>query len=494
VFLMDIEHRIELMKKFLYIPNKQREVVSFVPNNVQSYFLFNKGHRNIITKARQLGISSSELADMFVDCVTTPNTTCVVTSHEQHATERLLEKVHFFIDNFPYPKPETHHLSASEISFPKMNSTIYIGTARSMTFGRGDKIDRAHLSELSFYDDGERILNAIEDAVPLTGEITIECTPNGEDNEFYRGWTRAKEGKSSYKPFFFPWWLGLDYRIERGSDLALPEDRGDLTPTPEEVLLIDKYGITEDQLRWRRRKIADKQGFFWQEYPEDEVTCFITAGQPVFNATKLAQLAKECYPGVRMPNGWKEWLPPKEGSKYVIGVDCTEGIHDYAAFVVLDVNYNVCATYQALMPPKPFAELLFKIGARYNNALLAVERNAPGYGVLAHLIGYGNLYHQKDYTTGKPTARVGWWTSGATKRFMEDTMKEVLGTGEVPALEFTTWDSSLVRQMRAYRVVKGKNTSQTYDDLLMAAMIAVAVRFQSGGSRGYRGTTKMWNW
>jgi len=48
--------------------------------------------------------------------------------------------------------------------------------------------------------------------------------------------------------------------------------------------------------------------------------------------------------------------------------------------------------------------------------------------------------------------------------------------------------------MRAYRVVKGKNTSQTYDDLLMAAMIAVAVRFQSGGSRGYRGTTKMWNW
>jgi hypothetical protein len=328
----------------------------------------------------------------------------------------------------------------------------------------------------------------------MTGEITIECTPNGEDNEFYNVWVRAREGKTSYKPFFFPWWLGGDYKIAEGSDLALPDDRGKLVYTPEEIDLIDKFGITDEQLRWRRRKIADKQGFFWQEYPEDEVTCFITAGQPVFNMNKLQQLARECYPGSRKPEGWVEWIPPHPGKNYTIGVDCTEGVHDYAAAVVLDVNYNVCATYQALMPPKPFAELLVKLGKRYNNGLLAVERNAPGYGVLANLVGYGNLYHQKDYTTGKPTAKVGWWTSAATKRFMIDTFKEVLGTGEEPQLEFTTWDASLVRQARGFRIVKGKPQSQTYDDLLMAAMIAVAVRFQSGGSRGYIGKINRWNW
>jgi len=46
---------------------------------------------------------------------------------------------------------------------------------------------------------------------------------------------------------------------------------------------------------------------------------------------------------------------------------------------------------------------------------------------------------------------------------------------------------NLVRQMRGYQYIRYKAKAQASDDLLMATMIAVAVRKLSGGATGYRG-------
>jgi hypothetical protein len=383
-------------------------------------------------------------------------------------------------------RPEMGHKSAYEITFPELNSSIYIGSAQAMVFGRGDTINKAHLSEFAFYPDAERIINAVEEAVPLNGDIVIETSPNGE-NEFFGLWSKAREKKNSYKPLFFPWWSGQDYWLSKGSEYALEGDRGDLDLSPDEIELKDRYNLTEEQLRWRRMKIADKGGLFYQEYPEDELNAFIVVGEPVFDSYILDTLARQCYPGKNHSTGALIWKEPEKGKKYVIGADCSAGAVSYSAASVLDEYYNVCATYQRKVDPTIFAQVLMELGKYYNNAELAVERNAQGYAVLAVLEKehYPNKYYQRDYTTGKQTTKIGWWTSEQTKSFMFSTFKDVL-----PRLK--VWDVNLVRQARGYRYVGLKPLPQTYDDLLIATMIAIAAR-RTSGSRGIIGHTKAWS-
>jgi len=189
-----------LIESLLYIDNKEGIVQPFKLNRMQRYFQKHKTNRNIVTKHRQGGFTSGVLADMYLDCILIPHSSCVVTSHETRATQRLLDRVHFYYDTMDEPKPLTGAESRNEITFPDMHSSIYVGTAGARAFGRGDTIRKALISELSFYDDGEKILVGVEDAVPITGELTIECSPNGEDNIHYERWVKAKEGKS---PSFF---------------------------------------------------------------------------------------------------------------------------------------------------------------------------------------------------------------------------------------------------------------------------------------------------
>lgn len=493
-------NKANLIEQLLKIDNKQGMVVPYCFNKAQRYFHENKSNRNIILKARQLGISSSILADMFTDCILIPHTPCAVVSHETRATQRLLDRVHFYYQTMEDPKPVAGAESRTEISFPDLHSSIYIGTAGSRAFGRGDTIRKALLSELAFYEDGEKILTGVEDAVPITGELTIECSPNGEDNAFYEKWVKAREGKSPYKPFFFPWWWASDYQIPRFSPLALPEDMGELSLASDEVELIERYHLTEDQIRWRRWKIAEKGGLFWQEFPEDEVSCFITIGDPVFDTLILNQMAHDCTEGQHyltnvnnLVTGWQFWIPPEPKMQYVIGADTSSGAPtgSYSAAVVLDNLWRVCATYQARLEPHLFALLLKQMGMWYNNAVIAVERNFTGYAVLGHMLDYNNVYHQRDFTTNKVTAQRGWWTNEQTKGLMQTVLKDKL-------VQLRIWNINLVRQLRAFRFIKVsgrmKAEAQTFVDLAMALMIACAVRKVEGASRGYQGAVKGWSW
>jgi hypothetical protein len=413
----------------------------------------------------------------------------VVISHESRATQRLLDRVNMFYKRMDEPKPKLDIESRSELKFEDLNSGVYVGTAGAKAFGRGDTIKKAHLSEYAFYENARAILNGVEDAVPMTGEITLECSPNGEDTDFYEQWVRAREKKSPYKPFFFPWWWSDDYRIELGSELALEEDRGELTFTDEEQDLVTRFDLTEAQIRWRRFKIGEKQGLFWQEYPEDEISCFIVIGDPVFETELLNTLAQNCYDGQKHQGGWTFWKPREPNMRYVIGADTSAGAPggSFSAAAVVDSLNNVVATFQARIEPYIFAGILRQMGGYYNNALLAVERNFTGYAVLGHLNDYANLHYQRDYVTGKLTTNKGWWTNDQTRSYLFSTAKEIISKVNI-------WDMNLVRQLRSFRYIKYRATAQTFDDLAFAFMIAMAVKKTSGTAGGYQGSVPGWGW
>ena len=209
----------------------------------------------------------------MIDCIRKP-TNAVVISHERDATGRLFSAVRQFIRNTPTP-PATSIDSKSEIRFPETTSSYFIGTAGQKAFGRGDTVDRAHLSEAAFYSDLDRILNGIAEAAEY-GQIDIETTPNGRE-KFYDLWQKAKSGKSSYTPIFIPWFIDGEYSVENLTEkerkglsagvqemIAMTDDEFVASLTEEEVRLVERVyrewniKLTIGMMKWRRYKIWDK--------------------------------------------------------------------------------------------------------------------------------------------------------------------------------------------------------------------------------------------
>jgi hypothetical protein len=202
--------------------------------------------------------------------------------------------------------------------------------------------------------------------------------------------------------------------------------KGRILPlTREESELVRQHGLSEGQIAWRRKQWKTMRGLAVQEYAEDSSSCFLVSGESVFERAaieKAAGLAGE--PTESQDNGRLTiWFPPQKGRQYILGVDTAGGGSegDYACAQVIErVMGMQCAELHGHFPPYELARRVADLGQRYEQALVAVERNNHGYGVLAHLnnLEYGNLF-EKD-------GQAGWLTSAASRPAMIENMAGVL--------------------------------------------------------------------
>jgi len=389
------------MERLFKIRDKRGRMVRFKLNAAQAYYWERKTRRNLILKARQKGLSKIIDADQLIDCMRRP-TQAIVVSHERESTKRMFEAVNRFIASMR-KKPTLSIDSKREIQFPKRGSSYFIGTAGQKAFGRGDTISRAHLSEASFYADLERILAGVEEAAEF-GQIDIETTPNGRE-QFYDLWQKAKSGQSSYTPIFIPWFIDGEYSIDNLSDL----ERSGLSKSVQEIFDIPDaefmHDMTDEEksahariardfgielpagmMKWRRYKIWDKGRLFFQEYPEDDVSCFLQSGGGVFSKVIMD-------PNLRVPmRDFDRWQAPKArkqelmGKKLYGGMDCAEGVKggDRHAFAVIEITdegrAHVIYEYVSDEPFEIFDAKVAEIWHKFN-IQLGVETNAVG---LAH--------------------------------------------------------------------------------------------------------------
>lgn len=482
----------------IQIPNKERIPVPFKFNRVQSelYEGLNEMKyagmpvRAHVLKSRQMGVTSLIMAMFLVDCITRPNTTSVVIAHEEFITQRLLTKAKIFEASIPPElKPEMSHKSAYELAWEDIHSVFYIGSSRSFVFGRGERVDNALCSEIAFWNNPERITIPLGEGIPRNGTLIYESTPNGEENLFNSAWIEASSGwsrgTSLFRPFFFPWWYCDEYQLEPGEGL-LVDASSPLKYTDIEQVLVSKHGLNEKQIRWRRMKLASPLAqMFFQEYPEDEHSCFLKTAEAVFDQDLLNAKAKLCYePGSGFENA-VVWFHPEEGHAYIVGADPTVGVHDKAAASVWDLKgLKLCAVLMGMYEPVTFASKIKLLGEYYNKALLVVENNNPGVAVLSYLTDYPNLYYHRDLVTGKPTGRAGWTTSSQSKSYMIQEFRKLL-----PELQIFSID--LIREAKNFRYVGLDVETVGEDDLMMSAMLALAARDIYSGKPALVGS---WGW
>jgi len=500
--------RISLIENLITIVDKQRHTVPFILNPIQRDVMLTETGRDVFVKPAQVGFSTIKIIDYLIDCLTIEGTVAVIISHEAFITQRLLKKAQAAYDALKKRIPDTpdmFHKSSSEKTFPSMDSSFYIGSAQAYVFGRGETIHDLLVDEYAFWEVGaaERILTPAIQRDPLEGgKIAIGSTPNGEGNDFYEVYMGAKEGKltgkSVFAPHFYPWFIHPEYTMSYDNPHALPGDRTPkLDLIAEERELVRLHNLTHDQIRWRRYKIVEMNSLrrsgelgllFKQEYPEDDVSCFLAAGDMAYDSMQVNRLAEGCYPAPDSYMGMKVWHKPEEDAKYLIAVDPGLGKQSETVASVwhfTDKIFKHCATWGGLYAPEATAMKLKEIGKYYNKAKIAPEANNHGLAVIALLKDYPNKYLRRDFVSGRVGSEIGWLTTPRTKPFM---ITEVARNLDKVDLH----DIDIVSQMRNIRQEGEHFVSVGADDYHDSFAIAMVTREGIQGTYGYMGSYQTW--
>lgn len=441
-----------------------------------------KPMRAIILKARQLGFSTYVQAKLAHRCTLREHYDAVVVAHDKETGAklfRMFDTIYRNLPEDPWLKPASNsyrrsaflHLTGEASGFQGAqfpDSRYTVDTAGEFQAGRGGTYRAIHGSEVAMWPQIGEKLTALMSAVPDDPEtlFVMESTAKGY-NEFKDWWDDAEREESDWIPFFWPWWKEDEYRLPFASEtererfvVGDPANRF----AEEEPELVEHLGLDEEQLHWRRRKLANTGGDikrFQQEFPATPGEAFIATGGKVFDNYRTAQILVRCeisdprvpteenpgpvigdlYPtathtettrsggqievptaaqwkprerGVPNPEApWRFWLEgDRDGellrpSSYVIGVDVSGGRTettkdpDYHVIQVLD-HRALCqvAEYRSRIDPDLLARQILLAGLFFGEAEVAIERTGS-WGMAPLRILYHDFHYPFVYRSRK---------------------------------------------------------------------------------------------
>ncbi len=525
---------------FLKIRNKSAQLVPFRVNDAQKIVLdimdraekAGKLKRFIVLKARQMGLSTLFEGIIFHDTTTNENKTSLIIAHEETASSNLFQMSKLYYENLPdVIKPMKKYANGKVLAFenptaderektenPGLRSKISIATAGAGEAGRSATIHNLHASEVAFFPDAKTTMLGLLQSVPDEPNtmVVLESTANGVGDWFHEMWQKATRGENDFIPIFLPWFMDPGYTRPFRTDSerkqfidevnSISRDANGNTIRTFEYDLMQKHGLTYEQLNWRRYTIANKcQGdeeLFMQEYPSTPEEAFLTSGRPKFNISALKKYQTLTKPPIRRgylaeqdgkvaflddPNGYLSiWQEPEADKFYCIGADVAEGLAtgDYSTASVGDSeSFDVVATWYGHIDPDLFGVELVKLAKYYNNAYLGVENNNHGLTTLTSIKKqeYWNLYFSKSYDrlNDTMTQKLGWSTTIRTKPLMIDKLAEF-----VREMYIGIYSDLIISEMFTYVIDdNGKTNAQLgcFDDTVMATAILLQLLLEGKG-------------
>lgn len=492
----------ERVRNLYKIKNKLAQKAEFFqPNWAQERVLTDPAKRKLILKCRQVGMSTLSAVRALDLALWEPNVSTGIMAHKQDAVKALFENLvkftynHFLKTWGHIYSPEERSNSQTTLHFHHDGLGRRLDSSMRVAFSfRSGTISFLHVSEAAFIED-ERLLGTLQ-AVPATGEVIYESTPNGRGGDFYRLWQEWKRlgPQAPYKGYFVPWY---EFYPEDPEDPKWQLfDGSEMSAYEREIL--NHPGITKRHIAWRRWCIsANCMGDherFGVEYPENDIDCFAGGEASVFGSTLIKKLEKNCraadVQGFLNLDGSRvklhqdrlgvvfQWEAPKPASQYAIGADPSAGVgRDRAVAYVKNRNTGeLVAKLEGHIEPIDFADELVKLGKYFNNAYICVEENNHGHAVLGQIKQrrYPHLYKRKvlDEMTNKPTNKIGFLTNNNTKLRITENLKQACHDGSL-----VVRDPGLIDEMttfvqvasRAGLSIRREATSGAHDDRVMAA-------------------------
>ncbi len=450
----------------LRVRDRMGEERSLRANAVQREFERQRTAKNIVLKARQMGMTTWVAGRFFLKTITQPGVLTVQVAHTRDAAESIFRVVQRFWECLPEDLREgalrLSRSNAGQMRFAGLDSEFRVLSAGDENAGRGLTITNLHLSETSRWTgEPELTMAGLRAAMSPAGELVIESTPNGAYGCFHDEWRAAEE--RGVQRHFFPWWMEPAYVGVPVKELT-EEERG----------LVKQHGLSRSQIGFRRELERAYRGMRSQEFAENAETCFRTSGEACFDVVAIEQRMEHLEEPIAVRHGGAElvWLPPVNGRHYLVAVDAAGGgaEGDYAVIQVVELQTGLqCAEVQRRMGTLETAERAAALGREYGRAMVVVERNNHGAGVLAYLDSRER--YPLIYETNRVT---GWPTTAMTKPAMVSRLGALLT--ETPWLFRSR---RFLRECRSYVTLAGGGTgaaSGAHDDCVMAMAVAHAVR------------------
>jgi hypothetical protein len=276
-----------------------------------------------------------------------------------------------------------------------------------------------------------------------TSKVIIVSTPCGL-NHFYKMWTDAIEGRSTYKP------LEVHWSMVPGRDQA-----------------------------WKDETIRNTSE---EQFRQEFETEFIGSSATLISGSKLRSLA--FFNPIHSEEGLDIYEQPVEGRMYICTVDCAEGVEaDYSTINVVDVTqtpYRQVAKYRNnKLPLLFFPTIIYSLAQRYNEAYVLIETNNIGQQVVDILhydLEYENIYklehhHIKGQSISsgfKRSTSFGIKTTKSVKKIGCANLKTLVENDKLIINDFDTIAemNTFTRIRDTYAAEEGNN-----DDLVMGLVL-----------------------
>lgn len=321
--------------------------------------------------------------------------------------------------------------------------------------------------------------------------IILESTAFGASGMFYEKYRDGitfeefKAGREGYVKVFSPWFEFEDSQMDPIKQGITSEADYD----DEEEELAELWNLNMRQVAWRRWAVRDECAndpeLFGQDYPFDDVSCFLKTGKCIFPAGKLAY-QKRMLENARDEGGpgnidWREDIgrarftpcdrstatiivfeKPKRGCRYILALDVAKGDEEtsgedpdsHSIQVWRDGFYD--AETKEWVPPKLVArnmmqeyrkkrlicwwpahvveEVTYTLAQYYGNCLIVPEINYdPGIVEKLRMRRRINLYMRREWNKRSEefTNYYGWKTDPKSKpRIIEALVTLIRQSGE----------------------------------------------------------------
>lgn len=450
-----------------------------------------------LLKSRQIGGTTFCCIFFLDEACWNGGVSAVIVAHLEKSIKDIFRIVTLAYDKLPDKYKDSAGIKSdkatdTEISMPRNNSRIEVQLEV-----RSKAVTHILYSEYAFMKQ-DRIIASMGALTPKSLKI-YESTPHGL-NHFYNLYKDLKDQKRS---MFVPWFAQAEYKIE-GDKIE------DLTG--EEAKLIRKHGLTHDQIRFRRDKIMVMGDLkFRQEYPEDDVQCFLLSGDSVINRYLIMEQiewAKKNPPIdeirqsallIKVFRKFTDEELDKLKPAFFVGVDPAEGVgRDYSACVVianyLDHSSEVVMTMRGFEEPVNFARIIHRYikshwtfkdtdGEEEVVPLMIVERNNHGHVVLSQFKGK-ELYYPRLFCEEKD-ARAGFLTTHNTKKFIQNDLFAAIQERMIRLRDQNICDEILTLSIQDNGSIKAEEGC--HDDMFMATCLAYhgVFKFQGGIDHSY---------
>jgi len=449
--------------------------------------------RAVVLKARREGLSTYITSRAFKDLHLIPYSRTATISMDIPSTNFIFGMSKIYYNNLPKEiQPSLKYSNRKELMMDsflgkEMGSGIELYTAGTDS-GRGQAYTFMHGSEVAFYKDTLLISSIMQTIKDIPGtEIWLESTPNGKGGLFYNYYMDAKAGNSEWHPIFYSWFDFDEYYLpfrnkqEEEEFMESVLNHRNIDKYGQEDVERELYKLSWEQLNWRRWYIRNKCNnhpylkpldLFKQEYPSNDVECFLTSSSTVFDMNTCLTNEEKCTPPEFQ--GYLGWVDEKKNSvklipdgngslkvyeypdtepyvnRYCAGVDVSEGVvgGDFTAVYVMDrLTRRTVASWHGIKDSDLIANELLKLARFYNNDVYyCIERNNDGKVVLSGLKDtYKKLYISRslDKRTQKINKeKLGFETTSASKPIIIANLNKQIREGSFQCREKEFWQES----------------------------------------------------